>query len=148
MHFLERIHKNENQEYRKEDLSSLLIHFNFFLHMVLSRMYDTEEKHFYTNLLPKWKSSHVDAGKTLEQFSVLNLFRIMFLNLELPIDYQNEWKPLFSSKVNGESFSRSGKLHKKYFLQLFRFNNFLSHDLKFILILIFFLDKFFFSFFF
>ncbi|KAK6643977.1 hypothetical protein RUM43_000242 [Polyplax serrata] len=110
-YFLDRVAKQDQDEYMRDDLASLIIHFDFYLHMVLSRMYDTEEKHFYTCVLPEWKSSPVDTGKTLNQFSILNLCKIMFLNSELPIDYQHKWRPLFSTEVHGESFSKlSGQI--------------------------------------
>ncbi|EEB16004.1 conserved hypothetical protein [Pediculus humanus corporis] len=105
-YFLDKIHKSEENQYSKNDLYSLLNYFDYFLYMVLSNLYNSEDRHFYSNLLPKYKSSQVDVGKKLSDFSVLNLLHVIFLNLELPVDYQSEWRPLFSSKVDGESFSR------------------------------------------
>ena len=109
-YFLDKIHdKSEENQYSKNDLYSLLNYFDYFLYMVLSNLYNSEDRHFYSNLLPKYKSSQVDVGKKLSDFSVLNLLHVIFLNLELPVDYQSEWRPLFSSKVDGESFSRFDK---------------------------------------
>lgn len=105
-YLLQKIHKSDKKEYSKEDLRSLMINFDYFLLMILSCLYNTEENHFYKNLLPKWKYCNVDSGKNLEQISVLDILNIMFINLEIPADYQSEWRLLFSSHHHGESFSR------------------------------------------
>ncbi|KAL0270646.1 UNVERIFIED_CONTAM: hypothetical protein PYX00_007991 [Menopon gallinae] len=89
-----------------KDIKTIFVQFDLLLSMVLAFIYETEEDEYYAHLLPRWKYVPMESGRILEDISILNLVKIIFLNSELPIDYQDEWRLLFSSAINGESFSR------------------------------------------
>lgn len=105
-YFLNNLNKNDKLELNWEDIKSIFVHFDIFLSMTMTSIYQTEEDEFYAHLLPRWKYEPIESGRTLQDFSVLDLVKIMFINFELPIEYQAEWRLLFSSVISGESFSR------------------------------------------
>ncbi|WP_170158824.1 hypothetical protein, partial [Micromonospora noduli] len=104
-YYLRQIDVNTKASYNEKDLQLLLSYFGSLLNVVIGYLYKrTADSEF--NFFPRWKYSQIDSKKQLEKFSILNLVHIMFLNLELPTDFQNEWNILFSTSIHGESFSR------------------------------------------
>lgn len=105
-YYLSEIGKSSDSEYSEKDLQILLRQFDVFLSIVLGHLYRTGQAHSSVELFPKWINNQLTSGKKLEQVSILDIVQLLFLNLELPVDFQNEWRLLFSTKVDGESFSR------------------------------------------
>lgn len=90
-------------EYSNQDIQSILNAIAAYFDEVFNELLNANKS---ASAFPRWLRNQMDGGKKLEHSSVLTMEDILFLNNELPIDWQSEWRLLFSTNIHGESFAR------------------------------------------
>lgn len=72
---------------------------------IFSQCFDVDKDTAFIQLIPKCIPAHPSLNQ--ENFTILDIAKIIFLNTQLPSgQLRREWRCLFSTTLHGESFSK------------------------------------------
>lgn len=74
---------------------------------IFSQCFDVDKETAFIQLIPRCVKSGQLMSSPEEQYTILDIAKVIFLNTQLPSSqYRQQWRFLYSTKMHGESFSK------------------------------------------